>query len=62
MKKIGRSLAVILTAVMIMSLFTGCSKSSSNESSTTSESSSAAEESSKAEVSSAAEESSQESS
>ena len=53
---------MILTAVMIMSLFTGCSKSSSNESSTTSESSSAAEESSKAEVSSAAEESSQESS
>ena len=47
---------------MIMSLFTGCSKSSSNESSTTPESPAAAEESSKAEVSSAAEESSQESS
>ena len=53
---------MILTAVMIMSLFTGCSKSSSNESSTTPESPAAAEESSKAEVSSAAEESSQESS
>jgi peptide/nickel transport system substrate-binding protein len=62
MKKIRRSLAVILTAVMIMSLFTGCSKSSSNESSTTSESSSAAEESSKEEVSTAAEESSAETS
>ena len=62
MKKIRRSLAVILIAVMIMSLFTGCSKSSSGESSTTSESSSAAEESSKEEVSTAAEETSAETS
>ena len=62
MKKISKSLAVILAAVMIMSLFTGCSKSSSNESSTTPESSTATEESSKEETSTAAEESSQETS
>ena len=61
MKKISKSLAVILVAVMIMSLFTGCSKSSSNESSTTPESSAATEESSKEEASTV-EESSQETS